>query len=155
MEAVGLIAAGVQIVDVCARLSGAIYKLRTRLKDAPADIQRKSKSTNNLLKIVLSLRADFQAPPPSPIRDYLSQEALLDLLDLLQNSSKEIVALNQILQNLQQQPQESLLRKQERNLRALSKQGDIRDRLNLIHDQVGQLELWYNHQLLKVCTSFL
>lgn len=155
MEVVGTFASGLQIADFCARLTIGIYKLRSKLKHAPADIQRKADSVKQFSEIVLSLKSDFETPGPCPIRDLLPNDALSQLLDLLRKCGDEIIALDEMLQSVLLQAGENLLKRQGRNLRTLIGEDDVRHRLEYLQELVNRLGLWYNPQLLKLCSKHL
>ena len=136
MEIVGTVAAGLQVIDCCTRLSFGLYKL----KNAPAAIQRNADSIHRLQIIVQSLQTDFQAPIPCPIRGNLSDVALSLLTELLQNCEREITALNLILR---------------KKSFAIFKRGIIQDHLKQLQELERQLGLWYNHQLLSAISKHL
>ncbi|KAF2798588.1 hypothetical protein K505DRAFT_333281 [Melanomma pulvis-pyrius CBS 109.77] len=143
MDGVSSVASILQITDLCARLGLGLYKLASNLKHLPADFRRKVRSVSELQQAVDSIGADLRQPSPCPIRDRLTDDALLQLLHLLNESHKEAVSLEHILDDALPQPDDNSFIRHRRTLRTMAKREDIQSRLDRLQELRSQLSICY------------
>lgn len=153
MDGVSSVASILQIADLCARLGSGLYKLASTLKHLPADFRRKVRSVSELQQAVDSIGTDLRKPSPCPIRDRLTDDALLQLLHLLRESHKEAVSLEYVLDDALPQPDDNSFTRHRRTICAMAKREDIQSRLDRLQELRSQLSIWYQHQLLTVAAN--
>ncbi|OJD38063.1 uncharacterized protein BKCO1_500093 [Diplodia corticola] len=151
-EVVGIVAGAVQFLDVGSRVLISLSRFCSDLQNVPHKIKTVRQRLERTLQLVDSIKSDVEAPntgPGTTLSGIISQPQVDFAKGLLEDAAAQVTELQVLLTRLAFTG-DSLAKKAWRAVVAIKKEEEILSKWNDIETTTGLLQIWMQHQSLKL-----